>query len=194
MSEQSGALHEARTKGLNFRAFTASLGRLHGEAAVAATLDAAPPQVRDAIRTGQVLPTVWYPIAWYRELHAAARRALDMGLELPRAIGKDSTQHDFNSVFRLAVRVLSVETAVGQAHRFVAMYFDGGKAETLVKKPGMVRIRFSGWSGFDRNVWEDLSSSAETIATLCGGKNVRRYMVAGGQDGSPDLDLEVRWE
>ena len=185
---------EARTKGLNFRAFTASLTRLHGEAAVKATLDAAPAEVRDAIRSGHIIASGWYPVAWYRGLYQGAQKALNLGIELPRAIGRDSTLSDFNSVFRVIVKVMSVETAVGQAHRFITLYYEGGKAETLAKRAGMVRIRFSGWVGFDRNVWEDLASSAEALTSVCGGKNVRRYLLAGGRDGSDDLDLEVRWE
>lgn len=193
MTADATGPREARTKGLNFRAFTASLERLHGKDAVNATLDAAPREVRDAVRLGQIIASGWYPIAWYRELHLAAQRTLNVGVELPRAIARDATNHDFNTIFRLALKMLSVETAFGQVHRLVTLYYEGGKAEKLSVRPGVGQVRFTGWVGFDRNIWEDLAASTEVVASLCGGKNVRKYVIAGGQDGSESLDLELRW-
>jgi len=193
MIDARAGRREARTKGMNFRAFLGSLARIRSKDAVEATLDAAPKEVRDAIRFGQIIASGWYPVGWYRELYLAAQRALNLGIELPREVGRDSTTHDFNSVFRLALRLVSVETAFGQAHRIVMLYYDGGSVETLGVRPGVGRLRFSRWIGFDRNIWEDLGSSAEAIASLCGGKNVRKYVIAGGQDGSEDLELELRW-
>lgn len=185
---------EARTKGTNFRAFTGSLARLHGDDAVTQTLAACPAELREALRSGSIIASGWYPIAWYRDLYQAARSALSAGIELPRALGREATTHDFNSLFRLIVKALSVETAIGQAHRLITLYYQGGKAETLSIKPGVGRLRFSGWVGFDRNIWEDLASSGEALTALVGGKNVRRYIVAGGKDGDEELDLEVRWD
>jgi hypothetical protein len=184
---------EARTKGLNFRAFTGSLARLRGKDAVEATLDAAPADVRDAVRFGQIIASGWYPVAWYRELYLAAQRALDVGVELPRELGRDATTHDFNSVFKIVLKMLTPETAFGQVHRLITLYYEGGIAQKIEVKHGVGRVRFTGWDGFDRNVWEDLGSSAEAIVSLCGAKNVRKYVLAGGKDGCSDLDLELRW-
>lgn len=193
MAEADSNRREAQTKGTNFRGFTASLAHLRGEAAVKSTLAACPPELREALGNGSIIASGWYPIAWYRELHKAAQSALNEGLELSRAVGREATTRDFNSLFRLIVKALSVETAIGQAHRLLTLYFQGGKVETLSVKPGVGRLRFSGWVGFDRNIWEDLGSSCEALVELCGGKNVRRYMLSGGKDGSDDLEIEVRW-
>ena len=137
MIDARAGRREARTKGMNFRAFLGSLARIRSKDAVEATLDAAPKEVRDAIRFGQIIASGWYPVGWYRELYLAAQRALNLGIELPREVGRDSTTHDFNSVFRLALRLVSVETAFGQAHRIVMLYYDGGSVETLGVRPGV---------------------------------------------------------
>jgi hypothetical protein len=183
---------EALAKGVNFRSFVESLGRLRGKRAVEATLDAAPKDVREAIQFGQIIAAGWYPVSWYRELYLAAQRALGEGIELPRMVGRDAATHDFNSLFRLILRALSPETAFGQAHRLVTLFYQGGSAKRLGVRTGVGQVRFSGWVGFDRNLWEDTGAGAEAIITLCGARNVRKYVLAGGHDGCDHLDL--RWQ
>jgi hypothetical protein len=54
-------------------------------------------------------------------------------------------------------------------------------------------MRFAGWRGFNRALWEDITGGGEGVLQTCGAKDIRVHMVRGGGDGDAHLDLDLRW-
>jgi hypothetical protein len=182
-----------RTKGIAFRAFLTTLERLRGSDSVEATLAALPPEISGPLRLGEVVASGWYPVAWYRELHAAMNRACgETGFDLSRRIGIESTIADFRGIYRLLLRVVSSETLVSQAPKLFKMFFDGGEVAMIETAKGFGVIEFSGWHGFDRAIWSDVAGAVEGVLVARRAFDVRSRVLRGG--GSEALlRLECRW-
>jgi hypothetical protein len=182
----------AQAKGSNFLGLFRALEHEHGTAAVARVKDALGGALASELGHGHVLAMGWYPAAWYAELHDAVARTLGSGPELARALGRRATLADFNTMHRLLASMLSVETVFGQTHRLMGLYWKGGTIEVAESIAGQARVRFSGWSGFSRLVWEDLMGSSEAVLQFCGAQNIR-CRATGRFEDLQALDLDVRW-
>jgi hypothetical protein len=182
-----------RAKGITFRGFLTTLERLRGTDSVEATLAELPPEISRALRLGEVVATGWYPVDWYRELHAAMNRACrETGFELSRRIGLESTIADFRGIYRLLLRVVSSETLVSQSPRLLAMFFEGGEVAMVETGKGFGVIEFTGWHGFDRAMWADMTGAVEGVLVARRAFDIRtRVLRGGGSEGM--LRLECRW-
>jgi len=170
-----------------------ALERLRGRDEVERTFRALPREIERAIRDGAVVASGWYPIDWYRELHAAMRTACrETGYELAHELGREATQSDFSGIYRLMLRVVSSELLVSQAPRIFRMYFAGGEVGMAEVDSGWGVIEFVGWHGFDRAIWADVMGGIEGILLARQATDVRsRVIRGGGSDGS--LRVEYRW-
>jgi len=195
-STRGGAqrLDEAEGKGTNFLHFMQSLAAMKGSGAVEATLARLPAELAEALRLNQMVSIGWYPVSSYRAMHEAMHEATNCGWDLSRAIGRDATLRSFRGIDRMVVRVLSPQTAIGQAHRLMTMYWRGGVATPIDVRSDFGRVRFSGWGGFNRCVWEAVAGSVEGLVEACGGKNGQVRVISGGRDGSREMEVEMRWE
>jgi hypothetical protein len=183
---------EAQGKGLQFRSFVRSMQRLRGEAAVNAMLGLLSGDLADALRLQTIVTGGWYPVAWYRQLHPAAQKATGEGHDLIRAIARDSVRDDFRGVYRLIPMVLSPQGIFRRAPLVARLYWDIGKVTVTDARDRHARAEFVGFHGFDENVWVDFTAGVVGVLELCGAKNVRQHVIAGGKDG-PDMVLEVTW-
>jgi hypothetical protein len=156
-------------------------------------LQALPPERARALGDGDIVTMGWYPIVWYAELHDAIDKVLGGGPSLARELGHDTCVYDFNSIHRVIAAMFSVETVFGQAHRLMGLYFKGGTIERLDVQPGRGRIRFIGWYGFSRLIWEDLLGAMQGILELCGASNVR-CRPQGALHSAHTVDFELRWD
>jgi hypothetical protein len=184
---------EIRAKGLTFSLLLASLEKLRGRDAIDATYKALPPDVEAALRLGEIVPTGWYPIEWYRSLHSAMNRACDeKGVELSYRIGRESSISQFRGMHRLLLRVLSSEMLVSQSPKIFRMYFDGGEVVVSGVNTGVGTIEFSGWHGFDRAVWNGVLGGLEGFLVARRAFDIRHRVIrGGGSDGS--LKAEYKW-
>ena len=182
------------TKGLQFRSFLRALGKIRGERAVEETLAALRLELGDALRLGTLVTVGWYPLEWYRELHAAAQKATHEGVELARAVSRAGIQDDFRGVYRLITFALSPQAIIRWAPKIVSLYFDTGSCVIDIAEPGLARGRFVGFAGFDRSLWEDLIGGITGVMELAGGKQLTAHVIAGGSDGHVDMTIEVRWK
>ena len=184
---------DVRAKGITFSSLLTSLARLRGQDAVQATLQALPPEIETALRLGEIVTTGWYPIEWYRALHAAASRACaEPGVELSKRLGRESTVAQFRGIHRLLLRVISSELLVSQAPKIFRMYFEGGEVGIVDVGTGTGIIEFSGWHGFDRLLWGDVMGGLEGFLIARRAVDVRHRVIrGGGSDGS--LKVEYRW-
>jgi hypothetical protein len=87
---------------------------------------------------------------------------------------------------------MTPELLIRQAPRFVALYYKGGQTDVTVIQTG-AEVRFTGWHGFTAAVWHDLSGGAEAVLAACRAKNVRRRILAGGTDKSPNMTVVFEW-
>lgn len=68
---------------------------------VQSTLAELRPDLAEIIASGQILPSSWYPIDWWSDLHAAARRALGAGPEFAREMGRLKVKKDLSGIYRV---------------------------------------------------------------------------------------------
>ncbi|HEU4412099.1 MAG TPA: hypothetical protein VFS43_43055 [Polyangiaceae bacterium] len=179
-------------KGTSLLGILKAIERAYGEAGLRATLDAAPAEIRDAYRYGQIVSVGWYPTRWYCDVHRAARRAFGEGRSLPWRLSHDAVTRDFRGIFQVVVRLLSPEMALRQAPRLLLLYCKGGTVEAVEARRGYGRLRFEGWPDYDENLWSDLQGGVVALLEVCGAKNVITRVLAGGGDHD-HLDVEARW-
>lgn len=185
---------EPRAKGLNFRTFMKSLDRVHGYAIVARTLEGLAPEVRDPLKYGKIVPGGWYPLEWYRLLHASAQQATARGPELSRDLARSSMHDDFSGIYRLITFVIAPQTLIKKAPQIMKLYYSHGNVEIPRAQAGMARAVFTDCQGFDKNLWEDAIGSCVGVLEACRAKEVRTEIVEGGQDGDEGLVLDARWK
>ncbi|MFH0901806.1 MAG: hypothetical protein V2A73_14345 [Pseudomonadota bacterium] len=184
---------QPQTKGLSFRSFLKSLSRLRGESAVGATLSNIAPRVGQQLREGLIFSGNWYPLSWYRDLHAAAQSATDEGLELARAIGFDSVRDDLSGIYRIFLLVVSPEYVLSKASLLFGTYFDTGRMEIVESSRGRARARWTGCSEFNKNIWADVTGGCEAAIRAAGARSVRIDLLSGGNNGDSAMELEAHW-
>jgi hypothetical protein len=151
-------------------------------------------EVARAYREGTVLAASWYPIAWYREVFRAYRRATGLGPELPRRIGRLAVQHDMKGVHKRFVAWLtSPHTLLSLSQRVFNTYYDTGSLAIVESQSGYVRMKATGCIGWDHNMWSELAGSSESLLEAAGATRVRVYGLSGGQDGDDSHELEAKW-
>lgn len=184
---------ETTLKGVNYRSFMKAFEVLRGKAAVEALYAELPSEIADSVRYGRLVASGWYPVAWYRQMHAAAQRATKSGPELARAIGRQSRIDDFRGVYRLLAFVASPEAIVAKAAMLYRLYDSMGCVDIQEARKGMLRVRYHDCVGYDANVWESALGGTVGVLESCGAVALRVHIVEGGRDGDDAMIFEGRW-
>ena len=184
---------EPRAKGVNFRTFVKVLRKLRGERITEATLDLAPSELARNFRAGLVFSGNWYPLSWYADLHRAAQKATGAGPELARTIGLEAVRDDLSGIYRIFLLVVSPEFVLGKAPLLFNTYYDTGTMAVGESSRGWARARWTGCTGFDRNLWLDVEGSCQAGLEAAGAKDVAIKVTSGGGDGETAMELEARW-
>src|SRR5262245_35297698 len=127
----SGATSEISAKGSNFVGLLKALEGLHGAEACERVFAELPEEIASPLRFGQVVVVGWYPVTWYAELHAAVDRCFHEGPSLARKLSHQAVRSDIGTLHRFIASLLSVETAFGQTHRLMRLYWRGGNIERV---------------------------------------------------------------
>lgn len=180
-------------KGVAFRSVMNSTAALRGEVARDKCYAAMDREVADKLKYGQVIPSGWYPIGWYKAMWAGVLAGTGGGPELVRQVGFECMRLDTGGVYRLVMRLLSPETVFAASSRFYSSYYDTGALTITERSPGFARASWKGCIGFNRTMWIEVIASGEALVELAGGKAVRHRIVEGGRDGDPDTVSELRW-
>src|SRR5205085_604830 len=135
----------------------------------------------------------WYPVAWYRQLHAAARSVCHAGPELPRQLAREATRADFKGVFRFAASVVSARIMLGRLGMFWRMYWDGGDVKLISSDGNSAQIRCENCVGFNRDIWEDLLGSGEALLDLTGARDITAVITSGGGSGDANAECRYTW-
>jgi hypothetical protein len=195
LSPRSACAPEVQAKGQSFRAFLPAVARICGPKMVPTVLDALVDEdVRDAMRYGRIVATGWYPVAWYRALHAAAQLATHGGSDLARRIGHDAMNEDLGSLHRFVASMLAPQTLFRIGNRIFSTYWRGGDVKTVEYSSCHARAEFTGCRGFDRYLWATIAGSCVAILEAAQAKDVHVRVLEGGRDGDPRMVLEGRWK
>lgn len=185
---------ELRTKGVSLKSFLATLDRLHGRAAVERTMDLLSREPRDALTYGKVVASGWYPIGWFKELHASAQRACNLGEELARTIGYEGTRADFRGVYKFVASMFSPETLLKQSPRVWSTYWDGGELLVDEASRGRALARFKRCFGFDRNLWLNVIGATQSSLEVAGAYDVKIEVLSGGDMFDTSMELLATWQ
>lgn len=188
------ASSETRIKGQAFRGLLSALEVLRGAESVRAVLADMPGEAGEALRSGKVIASGWYPSPWYAELHAAIHRTLRVGPEFSRTLSMAATKADINSVYRFVMRLLSPTTLLAQMPRVWSLYVQGPDIEMTDRRENAVRFKVVGMHGYNRGCWEDLVGGAMALLEVIGARDVRARVVSGGRDGDDDAEIDVFWQ
>jgi len=185
---------EPQVKGVVFRAFMRFLREGHGETTTERVLSLLPTDFAEKLRSDTLFTGNWYPLAWYRQLHAAAQQATGQGVELARQKGLTGVTQDLSGIYKIFLRIVSPEFVMGRAAQLFNLYYDTGTMEIVESRRGAARARWRGCAGFDRNVWADVLGGCEAGLAAAGATRLSLRLVSGGRDGDEEMDAEARWE
>jgi len=180
-----------QVKGLAFRSVLACLAELRGAEAVDRALALLPPRAAEDVRF-RVVATGWYPIDLYRQLWEAIAQSTKEGEALARVIGRDSLRRDLNLVHRTLLRLLSPTTVLAISSKLFGSYYDTGSLHNE-RQNSVLRVSWSGCTGFSRLMWVELQGSTEAMLEMCGGEHIRVRPVEGGREGDDFLVISAHW-
>jgi hypothetical protein len=184
---------EPQTKGINFGSFTRTLARLKGDHVLADTLAALPPDLGGRLRVGTLLTGNWYPLSWYLDLHRAARRVTGAGPEFARTVGYENTLDDLKGVYRIFIKMLSPQFVISKSTFLFNTYYDTGKMTVTDAVAGSALAHWSGCTGFDHNLWQDILGGSQAGLVLSGARDIQLETLSGGKDGDDFLEVRARW-
>jgi hypothetical protein len=181
-----------RAKGINFRSFIGACRRLLGPEAIDEMAALLPAELGKQVQLDNFVTGNWYPLADFRALHVAAQTLSQRGLELACAIGRESAAQDFRGIYRVLTFVLSPEFLIKRTPAIWMRYYDVGEV-TMEASSGSARALFSGATGFDRVLWQDVIGGCTGVLEVCGAKNVKMTIEGGGGD-EDHLALTASWD
>ena len=187
--EPAGAERELRIKGFAIRAFFAVLDDV-GERGLEARVRArVPDELSRAMRYGEIVSGGWYPIGWYRELHAIAREESRRGPDLAREIGRETTRRDLRGILGFVGKLLTPATVMPQAQRILRFYVDGGTVAAHALSPSEIVADYRQLHGFDQSLREEYVGGSEAVLRACGGRDVRATIL-----DQSETSMVVRYE
>jgi len=182
---------ENRCKGTNIHNFLRVLRLEGGETREAECIARLPEDLRSAVRYGAIVRGGWYPIHWYRALHAAAQ-AIGMGPGFPRTVGKISALQDLSGgIYSVFLRIVSPAFLLTGSARIFHRYYERGTMDIIESRAGYVQAKFRDCSGFDHNIWQDLLGGCEGALVAARASDVRVRVIDGGNDGDDHASFEA---
>ena len=169
-------------KGLSLRNYPLVLADIRGPEVAAKMMAELPPQLRNDLETGVIVPSGWYPVAWKCELHQAGRRVTGEP-RLARLMGNEMTKRDLNGVYRAVIRIATPAIVISASARIFSRYLRPGRMSIIEHGEGFARVLFENCYDFDENLWNDVLGGCEAALELTGSKVVRIRVEEGGQDG-----------
>ena len=149
--------------------------------------------LRDGIRYGSIVSTGWYPIAWYKDLLQATRRASGEGKDLIHQIGRQCTRDDMSGIYAVIAKLISPQSLWSLSQRVFSSYYSVGMVKMSETRPGYSRAAWSNCQGFDENMWTEVLGSCVQLLEIGGAKDVRIRVLAGGRDGLDAMEAAAHW-
>jgi hypothetical protein len=179
-------------KGLSLRNYPIVLADMRGDEVAQRMFAGISPGLRDALQTGRIVATCWYPVEWKREMHRAGRDATGDPL-LARIMGREMTRRDLNGVYRAFLRVMSPASVLKACSRIFSTYLRPGVMRLVEHHDTHARVTFDGCIGFDANMWHDVLGGCEAALEATGAKFARIRIESGGRDGDDACVAQAWW-
>jgi hypothetical protein len=146
--------------------------------------------LRLAVETNSLMPTVWYPVAWHRELLAFVREQGGKA-RLEETI-RHTTRDTVSTVHRLLMRAFSPDMLMTRTARIFSTFFEG-RCDASLRSPGFTVVRWSECRGFDANCWAAQLHTVDELVSMTGVKSFQRTVLDGGRNGDTSMGIEIHW-
>jgi hypothetical protein len=180
---------EIRVKGTVLSGIVRASGAQHAGTSRARLLQAVDGELRVAIETNSIMPTVWYPVGFYRALLTFVRAEDPARLE---AVIRSATRDTVGVIHRALMRMFSPDTLISRSARIFGTYFEG-EMESRLRSPGFALVKWSSCHGFDGNCWAAQLHTLSELVAMAGVARCSRAVVEGGRDGDSGMVVEVHW-
>lgn len=185
---------EVFIKGHALREHVLILRELYGDAATERVIGGLSPELGRLVKSGGLLTSGWYPVAWSGEIYRVAMQLIPGAAELPEQVAHRSVERDMKGIYGFLARLVSPEFCIRQAPRILGTYFKGPSISVEVIEPGHAEMSFADCHGFTRAVWRDIVAGAEYIFRHAGAKDVKMRFTSGGRDSDARARVDVRWD
>ena len=182
-----GGVREIETKGQTLRSLLAAIEALWGPDVRRRTIEACPSEVRVGLTDGRMVPGGWYPVGWYREVHAALRVVLPNEPNISAKLGRKTTELDLEGPLRWCLQLAGPDLLARFAHKIHGSYFRGGKI-TAMRAKGELTLCMSEMHGMNKYMWDDLVAGSTVLFAAAAGRLVR-HRVHGGTGESIEFTL-----
>lgn len=187
----SPAVAELRSKGLNFHGALKSVERRFGAATKAELIANVQGDCGVALRTGEIVSSGWYPVAWHDALHRAVEETIpERGVI--RKLSYDGVTEDFRTIFKVVSLVASPSFTLTNSAKVMSRYYDGGAVKVIATSADRVHLRFEDYYGFTRRIWEDVLGGIDAVMDLMNVKRLPYESMAPIADG-PRFDVIARF-
>jgi hypothetical protein len=184
-------MRENRCKGTNIHNLLRVLRQEGGKAREEECIGRLPDDFRTAVQYGAIVRGGWYPLHWYRTLHATAQ-AVGMGPAFPRTVGKLSAMGDLSGgIYAVFLRIVSPAFIISGAARLFNRYYELGSMAIAESRPGFVQAKFHECYGFDHNIWQDMLGGCEGALVAARASDVRVRIADAGGDGEDHATFEA---
>lgn len=184
---------EPQVKGVAFRSVYASLGKLRGEKAQGAALEAVSEELRHGYTYRSIVPGGWYRIELYKELLRGIRSATGESKELVYEIGRQCTRDDMSGIYAVIAKLISPQSLWSLSQRVFSSYYSVGTVKMSETRPGYSHAAWSNCQGFDENMWTEVLGSCVQLLEIGGAKDVRIRVLSGGRDGLDAMEAAAHW-
>lgn len=158
---------ELDIKGQAFRTTLQVIHDLFGSEIEQRLVESLSDDFRIAVQTGTLVVSGWYPASWYRELYDGLYRLLPHEAEIPRQIGRATTERDLDGIYRFILRLTSPELLARHFDKVLHSYFRGGELAVDVGE-GCLVLNTIGWFGFSKPMVEEAAAGCEFLVERTG--------------------------
>ena len=180
-------MREIETKGQTIRSLMTAIEALWGADVLRRTIEACPPEVRASLTDGRLVSGGWYPVGWYREVHAALRVVMPSEPNISSRLGRKTTELDLQGPLRWCLQLAGPELLARFADKIHSSYFRGGKT-TVVREKGQLTLRMSEMHGMNKHMWDDLVAGCAVLFEAAAGHDVL-LRSAGGVASTVEFTL-----
>jgi hypothetical protein len=181
-------------KGTNLVGILAAIESELGAEMRAAVLARVPAELCAAVETGRVVVSGWYPLAWYKALHAAAQQVSGREPRLAWELAHVFVLEQLGGIYKALLKLISPHWLFHYPTMIFSRYFSQGTLTVPECRAGYVRGVWTDCSEFDRNIWFATFGGSQAALERAGAKEVHIEIVRGAGDGDDYAEAIGTWK